>query len=206
VTPQPRRRTTATRSRARAKSRHGRRRRSTPASPPSFEIWQAPDGAVHSVDHAIRRQVLAELAVAPRTLPQLAARTGRTKSTLSDVHLRALVGAGLVTPALDPADRRVKWYRLAGRRLGASDVAVPELREAVLGYARAQAWTQILDVLDVERLTQQDPTYVQAVARRLGEAVRRAGVAAQAWLEETRRSTPAGSRRAFLDDVHAAAG
>ena len=141
----------------------------------AFEIWQA-DGKVASVDNPVRLRILHELEAGPATLGGLVKATGKAKSTLSTLHIRPLVKAGLVTQAADPKDARVKWYTLRAQRLGSSAVDPGQLREAVLGYAQGAGLIPLreaLAVVDLEALAGAPRAYAEGVADRLGGLVGR---------------------------------
>jgi DNA-binding transcriptional ArsR family regulator len=141
----------------------------------AFEIWQA-DGKVASVDSPVRLGILHELERGPATLGTLVKATGKAKSTLSTLHIRPLVRAGLVAQAADPKDARVKWYTLRAQRLGSSAVDAAQLRQAVLGYAQGAGLLPLRDVLailDVGALAGAPAAYADPVADRLGAAIGR---------------------------------
>lgn len=146
-----------------------------PRRVPHFEIWQAGDRIV-SIEDPTRQAILRILETGPTTLPRLAAALGRAKSTLSENHLTPLRDQGIVLEAQDAKDARRKWFRLAGQRLGSSDVEKERLREAVLRYARgagADPIGRVLDVLDLRDLVRRgDPAYLRALAKRLGRLLR----------------------------------
>jgi hypothetical protein len=143
---------------------------------PVFEIWQAGDRIV-SVDDPVRLKILALLEVKPRTLKQLAAAVNRSKPTLSAGHVPWLMDAGLLASATDPADARVKWFRLVGHRLGSSAVEKPQLRDAVLGFVATSGLVPlapVLHILDVDHvLRASSPDYYLALAARLGALLQR---------------------------------
>jgi DNA-binding transcriptional ArsR family regulator len=143
---------------------------------PVFEIWQGA-GQIASVDNAVRLRILRELETGPRTLGQLAKATAKGKSTLSSLHLPWLQQAGLVTDTPDPNDARVKWFKLAGSRLGSSAVDAPALRDAVMGFVQSKGLVPLaplLQVLDVPTMVEKAPAaYCEAVAQRLGVLIGR---------------------------------
>jgi DNA-binding transcriptional ArsR family regulator len=145
------------------------------SAPTLFEIWQAA-GRIASIENPVRLKVLRQLEQGPRTLNGLVAATRKSKSTLSSLHLPPLLQTGLVQEAPDPHDGRVKWYVLAGSRLGSSAVDPSELRDAVLGYVQSRGIVPIQPLLDVLRpddLVARDPAYADEVAQRLGELLGR---------------------------------
>jgi len=142
----------------------------------AFEIWQA-GGRILSIDNPVRLHILRQLEHGPRTLNELVATTKKAKSTLSALHMPPLLETGLVQQSLDPHDARVKWYKLAGARLGSSAVAVDQLRDAVLGYVRAQGLVPVkpvVELLDLRALVAATKkAYSDGVAQRLGLLVAR---------------------------------
>jgi DNA-binding transcriptional ArsR family regulator len=148
-----------------------------PPSTAAFEIWKAGD-RIHSVDNPVRIEILGQLEKKPLTLKHLVKITGKAKSTLSAVHLQALLEAGLVKEAIDPKDARVKWYALAGSRLGASSVEKARLRDAVLQFVNSSGLIPLgplLEVIDVARLVEApgNASYAAGVADRLGRLLGR---------------------------------
>jgi uncharacterized protein len=156
-----------------------------PAAPsPAFEIWKVGD-RIHSVENPVRIEILAEIEKKPLTLNHLVKITGKAKSTLSAVHLQALLQAGLVKETVDPTDARVKWYALVGSRLGASSVEKAHLRDAVLEFVNSSGLIPLgplLEVLDIRRLVdaKSTATYTSGVAQRLGRLLGRMVMATDA--------------------------
>lgn len=196
---------------------------------PRFEIWEA-GSTIHAEANPVRLRLLHLLEQRPRRLGELVQATRKAKSTLSAVHLRPLLRAALVAERTDPRDGRAKIWRLQGRRLGRSDVAVPQLRAAVLRYAEAAAaapTTSLLGVLEPQALLESGarPEYVDAVGDRLGRALGRnlssrledavrelnavlkpAGLGEVRWEAGTLRVSPMPARRrAFVERLARAA-
>lgn len=99
----------------------------------NFDIYEAGDTYM-AVTNEVRRQILAALEDGDRQLPDLVDLTERSKSTLSSIHVRELIEQGLVEEQPHPDDSRKKVYRLAGRKIGSSNVPLEQLREAVKEY------------------------------------------------------------------------
>ncbi|PSG96561.1 hypothetical protein BRD56_10365 [Thermoplasmatales archaeon SW_10_69_26] len=99
----------------------------------NFDIYEVGDDYV-AVTNEVRRSILSKLEEGPSQLPDLVELTGRSKSTLSSIHVRELVDQGIVEAGAHPQDERKKVYQLAGRKIGSSDVPLEELREAVKEY------------------------------------------------------------------------
>jgi len=138
--------------------------------PAAFEIWQVGE-RVASIDNPVRIAILRAVEEKPRTLGDLVKLTGKAKSTLSTLHVKPLLQLGLIAEAADPADARIKWYRLEARRLGASAVGQDQLRTAVLEYARKAGLMPLrtlLEVIDVAALAKGPPAYAAAVGARIG--------------------------------------
>lgn len=143
---------------------------------PGFEIWKAGPRVV-SIDSPVRLQILRALEEKPRTLNHLVAITKKSKPTLSLLHVRPLLEAGLVQEAQDPHDARVKWYKLVGNRIGSSSIAPASLRDAVLDYVQASGFVPLrplLETLDWPALVRGPPKdYAKRVAQRLGQLMGR---------------------------------
>lgn len=105
--------------------------RSLPES--GFDIYQTESGYT-AVTNEVRRQILNALAKKDRQLPDLVKITKKSKPTLSSVHMKELLAAGLVEEITHPTDKRKKIYRLAARRIGSSALPVDQLRSAVKQY------------------------------------------------------------------------
>jgi DNA-binding transcriptional ArsR family regulator len=99
----------------------------------NFDIYEVGDDYV-AVTNEVRRSILSTLEEGPSQLPDLVELTGKSKSTLSSIHVRELVDQGIVEAGAHPQDERKKVYQLAGRKIGSSDVPLEELREAVKEY------------------------------------------------------------------------
>src|SRR5437763_14553384 len=99
-----------------------------------FDIYQTPAGYA-AVTNPVRRQILSALAEKDLDLPALMKVTGRSKPTLSNLHVRELLHQKLVEERPHPRDSRRKLYRLIGRKIGSSDVPIEQLRGAVKQYA-----------------------------------------------------------------------
>lgn len=102
-----------------------------PAS--DFDIYATTEGYA-AVTNQTRRRILDALAEGDQQLPDLVELTGKAKPTLSGVHMRELLDEGLIEEAPHPDDARRKVYRLAGRKIGSSNVPVDQLRDAVKEY------------------------------------------------------------------------
>lgn len=99
----------------------------------NFDIYEVGDTYV-AVTNEVRRSILGRLEEGPCQLPDLVELTGKSKSTLSSIHVRELLDQNLVEEAAHPEDERKKIYRLSGRKIGSSDVPLEELRHAVKEY------------------------------------------------------------------------
>jgi hypothetical protein len=100
---------------------------------PDFDIYQTSAGYT-AVTNAVRRQILDALGEHDRELPDLVKITGKSKPTLSNLHVRELLAQNLVEEMAHPTDARKKVYRLKARRIGRSNVPLEQLRGAVKHY------------------------------------------------------------------------
>lgn len=118
----------------------------------NFEIYQSDSGYV-AVTNPVRRQILDALSKQPLELPDLMKITGKAKPTLSNIHMRELIGQNLVEELPHPTDQRKKVFRLKATRIGSSNVPIDQLRGAVKHYvslsplAYAVPLASVLDVL-----------------------------------------------------------
>ena len=117
-----------------------------------FDIYQTAAGYT-AVTNPVRRQILDALSQQDRELPDLVKLTGKSKPTLSNLHVRELLEKGLVEEMPHPTDARRKVYRIAARRIGRSNVPLEQLRGAVKHYvslsplAYAVPFPAVLEVL-----------------------------------------------------------
>lgn len=86
----------------------------------SFDLYRTADGYA-VVANDVRRRILRALAEDELGLPGLVEATGRSKPTLSAVHMRVLADDGLVEVRPHPTDGRRKIYTLAARRLASTE-------------------------------------------------------------------------------------
>lgn len=88
----------------------------------SFDLYRTADGYA-VVTNDVRRRILRALAEEELGLPGIVEVTGRSKPTLSAVHMRALVDDGLVEVRAHPTDGRRKIYTLAAHHLASTEGA-----------------------------------------------------------------------------------
>lgn len=99
----------------------------------NFDIYEARD-AYLAITNEVRRQILDAVAEGEKQLPELVEITGKSKATLSSIHLKQLAEQGLIEGRTHPEDSRKKLFGLTGTKLGSSNVSLDELREAVKEY------------------------------------------------------------------------
>ncbi len=99
----------------------------------AFDIYQT-DAGYAAVTNPVQRQILEALREGEKQLPDLVVLTGRSKPTLSSLHMRELLSRELIVEAAHPTDSRRKVYRLKGAKIGSSDLPVDQLRDAVQHY------------------------------------------------------------------------
>lgn len=99
----------------------------------AFDIYQT-DAGYAAVTNPVQRQILDALRKGERQLADLVKATGRSKPTLSSLHMRELLARELVEERSHPTDSRRKVYRLRATRIGSSDIPVAQLRDAVQHY------------------------------------------------------------------------
>ncbi|HVL47715.1 MAG TPA: winged helix-turn-helix domain-containing protein [Candidatus Thermoplasmatota archaeon] len=137
-----------------------------------FDIYQGERGTV-AVTNETRRRILEALAESDRELPDLVRMTGKSKPTLSNLHVRELLAQGLIEERPHPTDARRKVYRAKGRRIGRSTVPIEELRGAVRNYvatsplAFAVPFKGLVEILAAGRATA--AAIRRAQGRRLAE-------------------------------------
>jgi hypothetical protein len=99
----------------------------------AFDIYQTGSGYA-AVTSPVQRQILDALRTGEKQLPELVAITGRSKPTLSSLHMKELLARELIEESPHPTDSRRKVYRLRAQRIGSSELPVAQLREAVQHY------------------------------------------------------------------------
>lgn len=99
----------------------------------AFDIYQT-DAGYAAVTNPVQRQILDALRDGERQLPDLVKLTGRSKPTLSSLHMKELLSRELIEERAHPTDSRRKVYRLKAGKIGSSDIPVGQLREAVQHY------------------------------------------------------------------------
>lgn len=139
-------------------------------SPGVFDIYQT-SGGYTAVDNETQRQILAALLEGEKQLPELMDITGKSKPTLSAIHVKELLARGLIEEHPHPTDGRRKIYRLAGQRIGASDER-PPLPPAE-GIQRPSERVPLRAVLQILAAAPggSAPEVLHAQGRRLGETV-----------------------------------
>jgi hypothetical protein len=99
----------------------------------AFDIYQT-DAGYAAVTNPVQRQILDALRGGEKQLPDLVKITGRSKPTLSSLHMKELLARELIEERGHPTDSRRKLYRLRAGKIGSSDIPVGQLREAVQHY------------------------------------------------------------------------
>lgn len=99
----------------------------------AFDIYQT-DAGYAAVTNEVQRQILDALRQRERQLPDLVQLTGRSKPTLSSLHMKELLTRELIEERPHPTDSRRKVYRLKASKIGSSDIPVAQLRDAVQHY------------------------------------------------------------------------
>ena len=138
----------------------------------AFDIYQT-DAGYAAVTNPVQRQILDALRGGERQLPDLVKLTGRSKPTLSSLHMKELLARELIEEHGHPTDSRRKIYRLKAGKIGSSDIPVTQLREAVQHYVSLSPLASRLPLKAmVEALCAApvgtDPKAIWAQAHRLG--------------------------------------
>src|SRR5688572_30567910 len=96
-----------------------------PAGGDTFDIYQAEAGYV-AVHPELQRKILLELQAGERSFAQLVEAADRSKATVS-AAVAELVQKGFVKESVPPDDRRRRTYAALARRIGSSDIPLPDL-------------------------------------------------------------------------------
>lgn len=99
----------------------------------AFDIYQT-DAGYAAITNPVQRQILEALRAGEKQLPDLVEITGRSKPTLSSLHMKELLSRELIEERGHPTDSRRKVYRLKATKIGSSDIPVSQLRDAVQHY------------------------------------------------------------------------
>lgn len=99
----------------------------------AFDIYQTNAGYA-AVTNPVQRQILDALRAGEKQLPELVELTGRSKPTLSSLHMKELLARELIEERGHPTDSRRKLFRLKASKIGSSDIPVAQLRDAVQHY------------------------------------------------------------------------
>ncbi|MHB1261547.1 MAG: winged helix-turn-helix domain-containing protein [Thermoplasmatota archaeon] len=138
----------------------------------AFDIYQT-DAGYAAVTNPVQRQILDALRGRELQLPDLVKVTGRSKPTLSSLHMKELLSRELIEERGHPTDSRRKVYRLKAAKIGSSDIPVAQLRDAVQHYVSLSPLAARLPLKAiVEALCAApagtDPKVVWSQAHRLG--------------------------------------
>jgi DNA-binding HxlR family transcriptional regulator len=155
----------------------------------AFDIYQT-DAGYAAVTNPVQRQILDALRQGERQLPDLVKLTGRSKPTLSSLHMKELLARELIAERAHPTDSRRKVYRLTAAKIGSSDIPVAQLRDAVQHYVSLGPLTSRLPLkATLEALAAApagtDPEVLWAQAHRLGalaSASLKVGTARDLWM------------------------
>lgn len=137
-----------------------------------FDIYQTSAGYT-AVTNPVRRSILEALEKGELELGDLVKVTGKSKPTLSNLHMRELLEQHLIEEKQHPTDARRKTYRVIANRIGSSNVPLEQLRGAVKHYvslsplAYAIPFPVVLDVLCADGNV--DPKTMRRQANVLGE-------------------------------------
>lgn len=155
----------------------------------AFDIYQT-DAGYAAVTNPVQRQILDALRRGDKQLPELVKITGRSKPTLSSLHMKELLARELIEEHGHPTDSRRKVYRIRAQKIGSSDIPVAQLRGAVQHYVSLSPLSArlplraMLEVLcGAPKAT--DPAVLRAQAARLGAAAApflRAGSSRDVWM------------------------
>lgn len=131
------------------------------------DIYRTGDGLA-AVTSDVQRRILRALGEGAKQLPELVQVTGRSKPTLSSLHMKELLARGLILESVHPTDNRRKVYTLAAQPVeGAmvSMLATPQASALRVGIAEA------LDAIAAAPANA-SATQLRAQATRLGAAAR----------------------------------
>lgn len=160
------------------------------ADPASFEYWQTffrgdgdggragnvgqgadiyhTDEGLEAVTSEVQRRILRALGEGSKQLPELVQVTGRSKPTLSSLHMKELLARGLILESSHPTDNRRKVYSLAARPVdGVAAAMAPGMRPSALRVGVAEA----LDAMAAAPASA-STSLLRSQARRLGLAAR----------------------------------
>ena len=131
------------------------------------DIYRTDEGLA-AVTSDVQRRILRALGEGAKQLPELVQVTGRSKPTLSSLHMKELLARGLILESAHPTDNRRKVYSLAAHPVDGHSVtmAVPP-RPAALRIGLAEA----LDAIATAPASASS-VLLRGQAMRLGSAAR----------------------------------
>lgn len=155
----------------------------------AFDIYQT-DAGYAAITNPVQRQILEALRERERQLPELVELTGRSKPTLSSLHMKELLARELIEEAPHPTDSRRKVYRLRAQKIGSSDLPVAQLKQAIQHYVTLAPLSGRLPVATALEALAAAPAgtpeaVLQAQAGRLGAlcaALFKAGTPRDLWM------------------------
>lgn len=171
---------------------------------PSFDIYHSSKGYV-TVSNEVQRRILAAVADREASFQDLVEASGRSKPTVS-LQVKELVGNGLLEEKGSPDDRRRRFYRLLGQRIGSSDLPVPDLRNAVRDYVQKSSEPSLRLPVLLEALASADasPTTCWKQAHAMGRALApqmELGLEGGPWMRLARFLEKAGLAKTLRIDV-----
>lgn len=111
----------------------------------AFDIYQT-DAGYAAVTNPVQRQILDALRQGEKQLAELMEVTGRSKPTLSSLHMKELLERRLIEERPHPTDNRRKVYRLRGQKIGSSDLPVQALKSAIQDYVNLSPFASRIPV------------------------------------------------------------
>ena len=146
-----------------------------PLAPPvsearDFDIYQTSAG-YSAVTNVVRRKILEALEKRDLELGDLVRVTGKSKPTLSTLHVRELLEQHLIEENAHPTDARRKTYHLIARRIGSSNVPLDQLRGAVKHYVSLSPLAYAIPFPTVLEMLSADPTADPKTLRKQGRVL-----------------------------------
>lgn len=126
----------------------------TTVAGPAFDIYHSARGYV-TVSNEVQRRILVAAAAGDASFQDLVKASGRSKPTVS-LQVKELVANQLLEERGSPTDKRRRFYRFVGTRIGSSDLPVPDLRNAVQDYVQRSSEPAVKLPLLLEALASTD--------------------------------------------------
>jgi hypothetical protein len=153
------------------------------------DIYRTEDGLA-AVTSGVQRQILRALMEGNKQLPELVEVTGRSKPTLSSLHMKELMTRRLVEATPHPTDSRRKVYRITAQPVTQGAFAPAPGRPLALHVSVAAALASLCGPGAGDALLREQAARLGACARQAPWSPREMSLRLPAFLEENDLGVP----------------